>query len=96
MLAGRDPVLARFELWLADYLDSIDVADHERLLRRHATWEVLRSLRAASARRHLSDNAHNGAKTKLKAARAFLAFLAQRDRTLDGCRQADIDAWEQP
>jgi hypothetical protein len=93
VLNGRDPVLARFELWVIDYLETLGIAEHERLIRRYATWEILRTLRANSARRHLSDNAHNAAKTRLKAAQSFLDFLAQRHRTLGDCRQADLDAW---
>jgi hypothetical protein len=93
VLAGRDPVLARFELWVADWLESVGVADHERLLRRFVIWEVLRPLRAASARRGLSDYQHNAAKVRLKAAQAFLGFLAGRDRPLGECTQADLDAW---
>ncbi len=93
VLPGRDPILARFELWVADYLESIDVADHERIIRRYATWEILRRVRAASARRPLSDHAHNGAKTKLKAAHRFLRFLAARGRAIGDCRQGDLDAW---
>jgi len=93
VLAGRDPVLARFELWVVDYLDTIDVADHERVIRRYSTWEILRRARAASARRPLSDNAHNSAKTKLKAAHQFLLFLATRGRGIGDCRQGDLDAW---
>jgi hypothetical protein len=93
VLLGRDPVLARFELWVEDWLESLEVAEHERLLRRFATWEVLRPLRAASARRHLSDYAHNSAKAKLKAAYALLDFLAGRHRSIADCGQADLDAW---
>jgi hypothetical protein len=93
VLTGRDPVLARFELWLVDYLEELEVPEHERLIRRYATWEVLRPLRARSARKPLSDVVHNGAKTRLKAAQAFLQFLALRQRSLADCRQADFDAW---
>jgi hypothetical protein len=92
-LPGRDPVLARLELWVAAYLDCLDVADHERIIRRYATWHVLRRTRTASARRPLSDNAHNGAKTKIRAAHQFLQFLASRNRTITDCRQGDLDTW---
>jgi hypothetical protein len=93
VLDGRDPILARFELWVVDYLEAIDVAEHERVIRLYATWQVLRRLRAASTRRPLSDTAHNGAKTALKAAHNLMEFLAQRQRTLADCRQGDLDDW---
>jgi hypothetical protein len=41
----------------------------------------------------LSDYQHNAAKVRLKAAQAFLGFLAGRDRPLGECIQADLDAW---
>lgn len=93
VLVGRDPILARFELWVAEWLDAIEVADLERLLRRYATWEVLRPLREKSARRPLSDSAHNGAKSRLKACLDLLGFIIGRGRVEDGCRQADLDTW---
>ena len=37
ILLRSDPVLARFELRVADYLNSIDVADHERVVRAYST-----------------------------------------------------------
>jgi hypothetical protein len=92
-LPGRDPVLARFELWVAAWLDAIEVADSERVLRRFATWEVLRPLREASARRWLSDTTHNGAKTRLRAARDLLMWIEERTGAPESCRQGDLDAW---
>lgn len=96
VLAGRDPVLARFELWVADWLDAIEVADIERILRRYATWEVLRRLRETSTRRWLSDHAHNSAKSRLQASLDLLTFLNERGRSLDGCRQDDLETWAGP
>lgn len=79
--------------WVTEWLEAIEVAETERLLRRYATWEVLRPLRDKSARRLLSDAAHNGAKTRLKACLDLLEFVGRRGRAVDGCRQADLDAW---
>jgi hypothetical protein len=105
VLAGRDPVLARFELWVADYLDALVVAEHEHLIRRYVTWEVLRPMRARSAQRHLLEvaeqdvdddgDAHKalesyGARGAAEAARAGLALaLALGDGVLDSTRSAE-------
>jgi hypothetical protein len=92
-LPGRDPVLARFELWVTDWLDTIDVPEHEQVLRRYATWQVLRRLREASSRKWLSDNTHNNAKDRLKACRDLIEFAHLQGRRLGECRQSDLDRW---
>jgi hypothetical protein len=93
VLPGRDPVLARLELWVTAWLDTLDVGDHERVLRRYATWQILRPLREASRRRWLSDTRLNSAKGRLSASRDLVEFVHQQGRRLHECLQSDLDRW---
>ena len=49
VLAPRDEELARTEQWLAALLASIEPAEHRRLVRAFATWDVMRRLRRTAA-----------------------------------------------
>ncbi len=89
-LPARDPALARLERWIEHYL-----AEHtsEPALRTFAHWIILRRARRNSRHAPLDAGVLNAAKTELRSAAAFLDWLANRDQTLAGCRQTDIDAW---
>jgi hypothetical protein len=92
-MPARDPVLARMERWTTDYLAKIPDIEQRQLLARYTTWQLLRPLRVMSATTLLSDNVHNGRKQQLKAAQAFLDWLASDGRTLGDCTQAVVDRW---
>lgn len=89
-LPTRDPALARLERWTEDLL-----AEHEAqpALRRFAHWVVLRRYRRKSQRAPLNDGVLSRAKVEMRSAAAFLHSLTERDRTLETCGQADVDAW---
>ena len=89
-LPTRDPALARLERWIEELL-----AAHARepALRTFARWVVLRRYRRKSQRAPLDGGVLSRAKVEIGSAAAFLRFLEQRGRSLEDCRQADVDAW---
>ncbi|MER6741785.1 hypothetical protein [Streptomyces halstedii] len=53
----------------------------------------MRRLRAAAEKRPLGRSQTHQAKQETTQAGAFLVWLADRGRTIEHCRQADLDAW---
>lgn len=93
VLPHRDRHLLLFERRLPEWLDTIEDVEHRQLLNRFATWHLLRKLRATAAKRPLGPGAVKTARTQLIQAAAFLVWLAERDRVVGECTQADLDAW---
>ncbi|MDT8913499.1 helix-turn-helix domain-containing protein [Amycolatopsis sp. PS_44_ISF1] len=93
VLPPVDKQICSFERWLGEYLAGISVPDHEQIVRRFATWEVLTRLRRRATRESLTPSARYFASGQVKAATEFLGWLSDRGRTLGTCCQADIDAW---
>jgi hypothetical protein len=89
-LAWRDPALARLEEWIEQQITG---SDHEPVMRPFAQWIVLRRYRRKSQHAPLNLGDLSRAKAELVSATAFLDWLADRDRPLEHCTQADIDAW---
>src|SRR6185312_4713635 len=89
-LPTRDPALARLERWTDELLAE---HDGEPALRTFAHWVVLRRYRRKSQRAPLKDGILSRPKVEMRSAAAFLQWLAERDRMLGACEQADIDAW---
>ena len=89
-LPTRDPALARLERWAEELL-----AAHEDqpALRTFIQWVILRRYRRKSQRAPLNDGVLSRAKTEMRSAAAFLTWLSERNRALEQCGQADIDAW---
>lgn len=63
---------------------------HRRLLTRFATWHVSRRLRENQP---VTSYRKNNARTMLRDAERFLAYLADRGRRIDECTQNDLDTW---
>jgi hypothetical protein len=93
VLPPRDEQLARTGQWLSGILAAIEPAAGRRQVQAYATWHVMRRLRASAGknRRPRTYTAH--ARTRIRAAADFTAWLDRRDRSLQQCRQADIDHW---
>jgi integrase len=89
-LPARDPALARLEQWIDRLLEE---SDHEPFLRPFASWVVLRRYRRKSQRVALGSHELARAKAELRSGVGFLDWLTERDRDLDRCTQADVDAW---
>ncbi len=92
VLPALDKQLLHFETWLTHRLTELESDPCERLLRRFAAWRLLPDLRKRAAIRPLTPAARIRASEQLTQARAFLAWLADRDQDLKHCQQADLDA----
>jgi hypothetical protein len=93
-LPERNEELARFERWVDDTLAGMSRADDAGLVRRFATWHVLRSLRSRIEHRPPNQRiATRYARNQLSTAIAFLDWLHQRGIDLKDCTQGDVDRW---
>ncbi|MEU1630446.1 hypothetical protein ABZ746_35175 [Streptomyces sp. NPDC020096] len=93
VLPGVDRQLLLYQRWLTERLDTIEDPEHHRLLQHFATWHQMRQLRATAEKGPLGRSQTHQAKQETTQAGAFLAWLADRGRTIEYCRQADLDAW---
>ncbi|WP_284740255.1 hypothetical protein [Amycolatopsis sp. RTGN1] len=95
--AGVLPPVDRFlfllEQWLHGWLSSIEDPQHRSMLERFATWHVLRQLRNTAARQPINPGRANLARHVLRTSAQFLVHLAEHNRPLEDCGQADIDRW---
>jgi integrase len=93
VLPPRDEELARTGQWVSGILAAIEPATGRRLVQAYATWHVMHRLRvsARKGRRPRTCTAH--ACNNIRAAADFTTWLAQHGRSLQQCRQADIDHW---
>jgi hypothetical protein len=93
-LPERDEALARLERWINDQLAAVDRPDDAGLLRRFATWHVLRSLRRRVEHRPSNQRvATRYARNQISTAIGFLAWLHHQHIPLRGCTQRDVDRW---
>lgn len=93
VLPQVDRRLLLYERWLAERLATVEDPARHQLLHRFATWHQLRHLRAKASAGPLGRSPTHEAKQQITQAAAFLTWLTVRNRTLDQCRQADLDAW---
>ncbi|GAB2462310.1 hypothetical protein [Streptomyces incanus] len=93
VLPRVDRQILLYQRWLTERLATIEDPEHHRLLRHFTTWRQMRRLRAAAAKKPLGRSQTHQAKQETTQAGAFLAWLADRGRTVEHCRQADLDAW---
>ena len=95
VLPPRDEELARTGQWLTGILAGIEPATGRRLVQAYATWHVMRRLRASASAgkggRPRTYTAH--ARNNIRAAADFTAWLARHGRSLQQCRQANVDDW---
>jgi hypothetical protein len=93
VLPPVDRQLGIYQRWLTPHLAEISEPDHAQLLRYFVSWHQLRTLRNKTRKGPLSSSATARARDELKAAQAFLAWLADHDIHLRRCRQIDLDTW---
>jgi len=93
VLATRDEALVALEAWVAARVAAVGNREQRRLLRSYATWGVLRRTCQRAGKSTAARTPTRHAKTRLAAAIAFLAWLADRHRSLADTEQGDIDAW---
>ncbi len=93
VLPHRDRHLVFFELWLEQWLAAIDDQDQRELLERFASWDILRTLRAAADRTVVGASRDRNARRMLRKAKEFLTWIDDRGTNLPSCTQTDLDAW---
>ena len=92
-LPARDEALARVELWSREVLDVIDEPADRRLVQAYLTWRVLPRLRRQSETSPGPRTVTDGARHRVLAVVAFLAWLRRHERTLASCGQGDAETW---
>lgn len=93
-LPERDEDLARFERWVDDTIAAMSPCADAGLLRRFATWHVLRGLRRRVEHRGPNPRtATRYARNQVSTAVDFLDWLHGRGVALGDCTQRDIDRW---
>jgi len=92
-LPPRDEQMARLERFTGDVIDGRPVPEQRQILRRYATWHLLRRLRSRNNGRPVTHEQHNVVQQQVRGAVALLDWLDSRDLTLGTCGQADLDEW---
>ena len=92
-LPPRDEQMARLERFTADVIDGRPGPEQRQVLRRYATWHLLRRLRSRNNGRPVTSEQHNVVQQQVRGAVALLDWLDSRDLTLGTCGQADLDEW---
>lgn len=92
-LPARDTHLACLERDIAAILDGAADQDMRRLLRRYATWGLLRHARAQARQAPQTSGIRHGQAARLKTAVRFTSWLASRGLDLAACRQSDLDTY---
>ncbi|MFB6782500.1 hypothetical protein ACFCX0_35245 [Streptomyces sp. NPDC056352] len=93
VLPRVDRQLMLYQRWLAERLAIIEDPEHRRHLQHFATWHQMRRLRSKAENGPLGRSQTSQAKQEITQAGAFLAWLADRGRTIEHCQQANLDAW---
>jgi hypothetical protein len=92
-LPSRDERMARLESFTADILDSRPDPEQRQVLRRYATWHLLRRLRSRNNGRPVTYEQQTVVQQQVRAAVALLDWLGSRKLALGTCGQADLDEW---
>ncbi|KZF17837.1 hypothetical protein [Rhodococcus sp. EPR-134] len=92
-LPERDEEMARLEQFLTEFIASQQDSDRRKVLHRYVVWNLVRRLRDRNNGRRTSRQQSLRVRSHARAAVAFLDWLDRHERTLDSCRQADLDQW---
>ncbi len=93
VLPPVDRFLFLLEQWLPGWLATVENPQHRAVLERFATWHVLRQLRKTAEKEPNNSGRANSARHLMRISEQFLNHLTGHGRTLETCRQADIDRW---
>jgi hypothetical protein len=91
LLPRRDRDLARFERWLRERLGSIDDPAIRRPIEQFARWHHLARMRHRGGS-ELHGAVHSS-KQEITEVGNFLGWLAERDKSIGCCHQADVDEY---
>jgi hypothetical protein len=92
-LPARDEQMARLEHFASQMIDGRRDPGQRQVLRRYATWHLLRRLRRRNNGRAVTREQHNVVVGQVRAAVALLDWLDGRNLTLGTCGQGDLDQW---
>ncbi len=82
----------RLDFWLDAFM--LDVPkDDAFVVRTFAQWRILRRLRPKADSNKLTESGVKWAQMRIRTAAQFLAWLRQKDATLQGCTQSLIEVW---
>jgi hypothetical protein len=91
LLVERNEVIARLETWITEQVAGIPDPDDRRTIEAFATWQVLRRARRRAER--AEPLSIKNARSQIRRAIEFLAFLQTRGHTLADCTQPDVELW---
>ncbi len=91
-LPQRDEPLAAVERWLDTPLTGIP-AHHAALIRPYASWSVLHRARRRARQRGATASAGRYARSRIRAALKFLAWLDSRNVAFVDATQNDVEQW---
>jgi hypothetical protein len=92
-LPPRDEQMARLERFVGDVLDGRSDPEQRQVLRRYATWHLMRRLRSRNNGQPATREQQDVVQQQVRAAAALLDWLDARDLALGTCGQADLDEW---
>lgn len=91
LLPPRDEILARFEIWLNDTLQTIPDPSERRVVTQFARWRHLRVLRGNTT--HSRAGQLSWRRVEITGIIEFLRWLHARGSSLATLTQAEVDAW---
>jgi hypothetical protein len=93
LLPDRHHQLGLFDRWVRQFLASLPDGADRHTITVYATWHHRRRLAAKVDSNSLRADSTRAARRYIRVAAGFLAWLRSRGRSLDTCRQADLDGW---
>jgi hypothetical protein len=90
-LPTRNTYAADFQNWLTSHLALVRPTDDRLVLHEYGTWRLLPRIHRPRDSRPQTYSTFQNAKTRIKAAQSFLAWLAQQETPLAKATQADVD-----
>jgi hypothetical protein len=90
-LPHRNSYAADFQNWLNAYLADVEPAANRIVLHEYGTWRLLQRIHRPRDGRPQTYSTLQYAKTRIRSAHRFLAWLGQRNTWLAAATQADVD-----
>lgn len=91
LLNERDEYLARLRVFCQDVVAEVDQVSERQVLARYAQWYVIARLQIGPG--GLTANQAYNARSEVRSAQRFIAFLSLRGVGVRDCRQRDIEEW---
>lgn len=91
LLAARNEIVAKLEVWITAQIDAITDSANRQTIEAFSTWWVLRRVRHRDTVNETTNT--RWARKQIARAIEFLAFVHDHQMTLATCTQADIDLW---